>query len=98
MSTTNDLPQVSDPQVKKALSALYVSSWAHIDEEVESLVESTLAKNPNEVLMSSWRSAQAVEQFAAILTHMRLELDELSGGKFGGEVCICSPLPEPAIL
>ena len=37
-------------------------------------------------LQSGKVAAEAVEEFGEVLEHLRLEVDELSGGKFGGEV------------
>ena len=37
-------------------------------------------------LESGKLAAEAVEEFGEVLESLRLEVDELSGGKFGGEV------------
>ena len=38
------------------------------------------------VLQTAWSAAQAVEKFGDRLEQLRMAVDELSGGKFGGEV------------
>eukprot|EP00850_Spirogloea_muscicola_P018163 SM000163S02331 [mRNA] locus=s163:308927:310507:- [translate_table: standard] len=89
-SDISELPNVDDPDIRKALSQLLAATWSDIDEATQALVAKALAKHSSddvgkEALASAWRSAEASETFIEKLEHIRLELDELSGGKFAGE-------------
>eukprot|EP00271_Cylindrocystis_brebissonii_P008562 TRINITY_DN22949_c0_g1_i1.p1 TRINITY_DN22949_c0_g1~~TRINITY_DN22949_c0_g1_i1.p1 ORF type:complete len:246 (+),score=60.88 TRINITY_DN22949_c0_g1_i1:133-870(+) len=83
-------PPVEDPAISRAVNYLLANEWLEIEEDVRSEVESVLAqatddKDGKAALENAWSAAQAVEKFAEKLEFQRQALDELSGGKFGGE-------------
>lgn len=88
-SDLNELPTVNDPKIAKALNLLVAHPWLEIEEDVKQDVEKALTESSDEAgkvtLQTAWAAAEAVEAFGEKLEHLRMALDELSGGKFGGE-------------
>eukprot|EP00249_Psilotum_nudum_P032145 c47328_g1_i1 orf=128-859(+) len=87
-SDVSAMPDISDPDVKKAFNILLAVSWSEISRETEDLVEAALSKTSDniagqEALANAWRAAEAVEKFSGTLIALRMELDETSG--FAGE-------------
>lgn len=92
-------PAVPDPEVAKTLRRVMALGWLDAHRDLKDDVESALAKSSDpaskEVLETAWRTALAVDKFSEQLEHLRLALDELSGGKFGGETV--DTLPESIV-
>eukprot|EP00475_Leptophrys_vorax_P010600 TRINITY_DN17185_c0_g1_i1.p1 TRINITY_DN17185_c0_g1~~TRINITY_DN17185_c0_g1_i1.p1 ORF type:complete len:252 (-),score=7.73 TRINITY_DN17185_c0_g1_i1:163-918(-) len=83
------LPDVSDPAALKALKELLAATWVPLDESllvtVDKAIGSTSDPIARDALKAGRAAAAAVDSFGERLELLRLDLDELSGGKFGGE-------------
>ncbi|CAI5487781.1 unnamed protein product [Closterium sp. Naga37s-1] len=83
------LPRVSDPSALSTLKEALATGWVPCDAsliaKIDKSIKSTDDAVAKEALSALKAAAQAVEVFGEKLELLRLELDELSGGKFGGE-------------
>ncbi|GJP43783.1 hypothetical protein CLOM_g3199 [Closterium sp. NIES-68] len=83
------LPRVSDPNALNTLKEALATGWIPCDSSLISKIDKTIASTEDavakEALTSLKAAAEAVEVFGEKLELLRLDLDELSGGKFGGE-------------
>ncbi|CAI7871278.1 unnamed protein product [Closterium sp. NIES-54] len=83
------LPRVSDPSALSTLKEALATGWVPCDSSVIAKIDKTIKSTDDavarEALSALKAAAEAVEVFGEKLELLRLELDELSGGKFGGE-------------
>lgn len=84
-------PLISDPEVERAFKDLLAVSWDDLPNAVIYDVKNALSKNSEdksgqEVLRSTLRAAEAVEEFADMVIRIKMELDDLIG--MSGEVSL----------
>ncbi|CAI5533115.1 unnamed protein product [Closterium sp. Naga37s-1] len=83
------LPRVTDPSALSTLKEALATGWVPCDSAVIAKIDKTIKSTDDavakEALSALKAAAGAVEVFGEKLELLRLELDELSGGKFGGE-------------
>nr|XP_016446432.1 PREDICTED: succinate dehydrogenase subunit 5, mitochondrial-like isoform X4 [Nicotiana tabacum] len=78
------MPDIKDPEVKRAFKDLMASSWDELPNAVVGDAEHALTKNTDdkegqEALINVFRAAEAVEDFTGILTSLKMELDDAIG-------------------
>ncbi|CAI5979749.1 unnamed protein product [Closterium sp. NIES-64] len=83
------LPRVNDPSALSTLKEALATGWVPCDSSLIAKIDKTIKSTDDavakEALSALKAAAEAVEVFGEKLELLRLELDELSGGKFGGE-------------
>ncbi|ONK77741.1 uncharacterized protein A4U43_C02F10060 [Asparagus officinalis] len=84
ISTTSQLPHITDPDIESAFKDLMAMSWDEIPDSVinntkKALAKATEDKVGQEALANVFRAAEASVEFGGVLVSLRMALDDLSG-------------------
>ena len=85
------MPAITDPELNKAFRALMAAGWDDLSNSLVKEVKSALSKTTDDeegkkVVENVFRSAEAIEEFGAMLMNLKMELDDAVGAS--GEVCV----------